>query len=631
VSEQAWTLADLLEAHPWRPAALEGTQPLDYLWHFEVDASIEALWHHLSDTNRLNRAMGLSEMKFEEKDGALHGHSNAGGFEHRWVEVPWDWVVGETMVAERHYSQGFSKLVRVVYKFEPIAAGVRFYAYFGFIPRSWWSRWLLRYGVGALEKRIAAIVEEVARSGVDELPSGWAAGAQNLPPGAARRMRTLRDQLVERGLEGETADKLCRLIEGGDELDVHRLQVRKLAQDWQVGQREVLRLFLHATRVGLLDLSWDVVCPHCRGVREELHSLGEVPETSSCEPCAIEFGTEADNAIEITFRIHPSIRHVPKQMFCSTEVSGKRHIKLQQLLEPGEERELSTKLSLPRYRARVKGRLDVGYLELREGVDQALSWRASDEPQTQVAGLEPRVTLVNDTAEPQIFILEDVNWADDALRPQHLFGFQEFHDLFSEQYIGAEVQLSVGEQTILFTDIVGSTRLYIDRGDPEAFVRVRKHFAEIYRIVDEQEGAVVKTIGDATMSAFSDCSQALEAARRIHELFDTQRDDGSILLRASINTGVCIAVNLNSNIDYFGHTVNMAAKLQLVSGAGDVVLSEDAFRSPGMPEYVAAHDAAFERVEFEFLGDTVAAWRWATHVQVDDDSRRADEAPSCGS
>ena len=64
-----------------------------------------------------------------------------------------------------------------------------------------------------------------------------------------------------------------------------------------------------------------------------------------------------------------------------------------------------------------------------------------------------------------------------------LLGFQEFRDLFSEEYIGADVKLAVGEQTLLFTDVVGSTAFYASRGDPAAFVEIKKHFDEVFAIV----------------------------------------------------------------------------------------------------------------------------------------------------
>src|SRR4029079_16260766 len=90
-----------------------------------------------------------------------------------------------------------------------------------------------------------------------------------------------------------------------------------------------------------------------------------------------------------------------------------------------------------------------------------------------------------------------------ALRACPLLSFQEFRDLFSEDYIAADVRLGVGEQTLLFTDVVGSTAFYASRAHPAAFVEIKKHFDELFAIVAANRGAVVKTIGDAVMASFT--------------------------------------------------------------------------------------------------------------------------------
>jgi class 3 adenylate cyclase len=617
VAGQTLTLEMLLREHPWPVDAQDGRR-LEYLWSFDLETSADQLWDHITDTSRLNRALGLGELDFAEADGKLVGRAVSAGIAHEWVEHPWNWVHGRSMSAERVYSRGLSRRVRVIYRLEPLSQdgreSVRFHAYFGFSPRSWWSGALLRLGMWPFRARLQSVLNAIAAAGDDAQPSVLLEPADDLTQGADRRLRSIRTRLIDRGMPAEVVTRLLELVVEADSSDLYRLQPRGLAHDWQLPERDVLRTFLHATRVGLLDLSWDVICPHCRGVRKELLRLGDVPTGDRCEPCAIEFGTDGANAIEITFHVHPSIREVPKQLFCSAQTSAKRHIEVQQLVRSGDSVQLQTALAPGRYRMRVQGRRDYGYLEVRGGdADGEVVWVSEAECEEAVARAQPSLQLVNDGEEPQLFIVEDVNWADEALRPSHLFAFQEFRDLFTEEFIHADVHLSVGEQTILFSDIVGSTALYIERGDPEAFVAVRKHFSEIYEIVVEHEGALVKTIGDATMATFGDALNAVRAARRLQKQFDNHRADTPIRLRCSLHTGVCIAVNLNSNIDYFGNTVNLAAKLQLSAGAGDIVFSEAVHASPGVASYLDDESVIVEDVEFDFkpLGRTITVHRWA--------------------
>ena len=93
---------------------------------------------------------------------------------------------------------------------------------------------------------------------------------------------------------------------------------------------------MYATRAGLLTISWDVICPHCRGTRLEIGTLYDVPSKSNCEACEIEYENDSENSIEITFHVHPSIRNVANVFFCSAELAKKPHIKLQKYLAPME-------------------------------------------------------------------------------------------------------------------------------------------------------------------------------------------------------------------------------------------------------------------------------------------------------
>jgi len=620
-----WTLARLLQAHPWA-AELEASGALEYLWRFELDCSPELLWERIIDTSRLNRALGLSDIELSEHDGTLQGTSVNGGVAHEWVEAPWNWVTARLMVAERAYSRGFARHVRVIYLLEPRSGGgVVCHTYFGWLARSWWSGLLLRVGMWAMRARLDKVLRELADDPEAERPALLKVPAEPLPSTARIRLDAARVELVERGHDEAAVDRLVELIVDGDPVDVSRLQVPRLAREWRMPERELLRLCLHATRVGMLELSWDVICPHCRGVRAELTNLGDVPAGGSCDACDIEFGTEGPNAIEVTFHIHSAVRVVPKLLFCSAQTSAKRHIRVQQVLAPGAERVVETALEPGRYRARVQGRHQVAMLDVRPEVEaRELHWSASDDvgDHARCPGLS--LHLSNDSDQTQTFIVEDVNWADAALRPGDLFAVQEFRDLFSEQYISADVQLSVGEQTVLFTDIVGSTSLYIDRGDPEAFVEVRKHFSKVYRVIRDHEGAVVKTIGDAAMASFTDPVQALSAAHELQCVFGSAETDSPVRLRISLNTGVCIAVNLNSNIDFFGHTVNLAAKLQLLAGAGDIVISDQTYNTPGVKSFLDRNAARVDDVDFDFkpLGRLVEAHRWRTVLDDDDETCR---------
>ncbi|HAJ61292.1 MAG TPA: hypothetical protein DCP31_20205, partial [Cyanobacteria bacterium UBA8543] len=78
-----------------------------------------------------------------------------------------------------------------------------------------------------------------------------------------------------------------------------------------------------------------------------------------------------------------------------------------------------------------------------------------------------------------------------------LMTLQTFRDLFPRETIPPNESLLIRRVAILFTDLAGSTALYVRQGDTRAYYLIRQHFDSLFRVVDEHNGAVVKTIGDA--------------------------------------------------------------------------------------------------------------------------------------
>ncbi len=615
--EHDLTLDELLGLHPWPPEHA-GTRRLERMWTFDVPLPADEVWRIIADSSRMNRALGLREMKFEDRGDVRWGSSRTGGIAHAWIEVPWSWVAGQWLTSVRLYERGFSRVTYAVYRVASRQAGraTRLYVYLGAIPRGLLGRIALSLGLPSLGRAFHRFWRDVA-SGVEK---GWQnvlmEPAAALDAGAEGRLSAILERLHASGLDPTGVDRLGAWVRTGDEQDLQRIQVRERARAWGVDEQELLRVFLHATRAGMLDLSWDVVCPHCRGVTGATGHLGALPAEGACESCGIDFATSGDEAVEITFHVHPSIREVPRRMFCSAEPASKDHIRVQRMLLPGAAAEVAPALAAGRYRLRIQGEKRYGYLDVGTGTAAAIDWHARADPTEHAASLAPALRLVNDAPESQTFVLEAARWADIALRPGRLLSFQEFRDLFSDEYLGADVQLSIGEQTILFTDMVGSTALYAQRGDPAAFVEVKRHFTDVFAILRRHRGALVKTIGDAAMGAFNDPLDAVKAAKAIHDCFYAAREDSLARLRISLNTGPCIAVRLNTDIDYFGHTVNVAAKLQSVAESWQIAMSLAVFEAPGVAGWLAEQGAVLEDLAYssKAIPEPIGVKRWTVHA-----------------
>ncbi len=607
-------VASLLAAHPW-PRAWADARRLEWLWSIDVDLAPERLWPAIADVSRLNRALGNPPMQFEERDGVRWGRARYSGVRHEWEEVPWNWQAGRWFELTRFYRRGGMRALYGVHVLEPIGAGTRLHVYWGVVSRGRIFELPMRLSFARLRRAYQRVVPRLA---ADLARAGVAAAAIYHPPApelrpeARGRLDAITAQLIDAGQDAAVVHQLVDWVRRADDLDLDRIRVRERARAWDVNEDELLRVCLHATRAGLFELTWDVVCPHCRGVRESTGRLGDLPARGHCDVCDLDFGTDSEEAIEVAFHVHSSIRDIGKRTFCSAEPATKPHIQAQRTVPAGQTVEIELPADPGTYRLRLRGAPDHATVEVEpDAAVVTLRWSARTAPAPGPVGPGSRVQLINDADAAQIFVVETVAWSDVALRPGRLLSFQDFRDLFSAEYLGADIQLAVGEQTILFTDVVGSTAMYATRGDPAAFVEVKRHFDEIFAVIAAHRGAVVKTIGDAAMAAFNDPLDAVRAARAIHAAFPPGRGADAIRLRVSLNTGPCIAVRLNANVDYFGNAVNLAAKLQAAAEAWQIAISDATLAAPGVAAYLRGEGAVLDAVDVTVKGvGELVARRW---------------------
>ena len=119
------------------------------------------------------------------------------------------------------------------------------------------------------------------------------------------------------------------------------------------------------------------------------------------------------------------------------------------------------------------------------------------------------------------------------------------------------------------------------------------------------DGVVVKTIGDAVMAAFIRESDAVRAASRCTARFPAFRDSHENArhnyLKVGVFAGPCYVVTANGILDYFGQSVNIAARLQSAAGAGELVLHEELAREAERAGWLGSL-AVSERFEARLKG-----------------------------
>jgi len=171
----------------------------------------------------------------------------------------------------------------------------------------------------------------------------------------------------------------------------------------------------------------------------------------------------------------------------------------------------------------------------------------------------------------------------------------------------------VGTLTVLFTDLRDSTKLYREIGDATAFGRVMNHFDVLKKAIADNDGAVVKTIGDAVMGVFRCSADGLVAMLDVQRRL-AQPSDGSmpLQLKAGLHTGPCIAVTLNDRLDYFGSTVNLAARLEALSSGNDVIISRSVYEDAQVRELLDSKRLSATEFDISLKGfenERFALWR----------------------
>ncbi len=399
-----------------------------------------------------------------------------------------------------------------------------------------------------------------------------------------------------------SVDAIERLVREGSDRDLCRINVLDFAVTEKLDVEHAIAAFLHASRIGLFDLSWNMLCPGCGGVLDAGTTLKTFNrEIYDCSLCSAGYQPTLDEMVEVTFTVSSRVRkiaaHDPdtlpfleyfRQIFWSSGIDLPdaledhfNEFSMEALeLPPGEKALLSLQLPAdfviifdPVTHATQF--IDVKGEPTKER--QSLTMVLNDvQAPTGTVEMRPgplRLTLENRThrrALPGVWIANHVlhdmlGKRKPFLTAKRLLTNQTFRDIYRTDTLDVDQRLKITSLTFLFTDLRGSTELYEKVGDLVAYELVRQHFGVLYEIVAAQAGAVVKTIGDAVMATFPTPDRALAAALLMRDAMQTineERGNEDLLLKIGIHEGPCLAVTFNDRQDYFGQTVNMAARVQ---------------------------------------------------------------------
>src|ERR1043165_643429 len=373
--------------------------------------------------------------------------------------------------------------------------------------------------------------------------------------------------------------KLESFIRAADDYDIFRVNPLQYAAEKGITETEAIDLFLHASKMGLFDLEWNLICDCCGQVPSSLRSIGKLHTHFICSMCRMENNVQLDDRIQVSFTIAQAIRentfrnreqlsahdYVFRYRFthgikrqpvnCSNSEYFEKYTRTLAYLEPGEKIAVDVEINPGfAYGGDVLRGNIVGFYVTPKVNEQG-------PPPVQVHFGLPDMKVAQPETAPLVLQLPTAHgtssfdlthfaqvpagisqwafenhlteracvWVLDApeditstwmeiphyLSGKRLFTSQTFRNLYRSEVIEADEGIGIREITFLFTDLKGSTDLYDQLGDLKAYHLVRQHFDELNTVIAKHSGAIVKTMGDAVMAAFNTPQDGVQAALEI--------------------------------------------------------------------------------------------------------------------
>jgi adenylate cyclase len=444
------------------------------------------------------------------------GETRNGGVRMIYEEAPFEWVHGRSYAVERRMRTG--PLEAYTFKVDllrntggDLVGGTQLTFTIEVTPRHWLFKPIARVSARRVLARITEVGQQIDAYVCENAPNPF-----EEPVGGSNEELLERcvKELTVAGIDEALAAKLGELVRRAPDADLVRMRPFEVADTWKINRLKVLRAMLGSVPAGLLELRWGIICPSCRTASEQSDNLGEIEVPGHCQLCNISFDLDLDKSIEATFIPHPAIRQVPKQMFCIGGPARTPHVLVQTSVGAGEARAIEVPEEQGRYRFFSRGGPSA-MVEVESGASEE-GEIIIKEGKLSVAEIHlapgAKLGIRNDTHESRHAKIERIGWTSTAATAHIVSMIPEFRRIFSSQLLKRGTRLKVQRVAILFSDLTGSTALYTKVGDAAAFRLVDDHFDLLRSAFESHSGVVVKTMGDAVLSVFTDSTQCVRAA-----------------------------------------------------------------------------------------------------------------------
>ncbi len=584
-----------------------------YKWEWDLKSDPETIWDLVADTNRFDRDLGLPSVKevFASENRRRKVTYEIPFFRLGYEETPFEWIKPFKFGVLRKFSGvPISEMIFNVELVPKNPFGTKLIYSIILKTKNILGTLIVPIAVPIIKKKIDEVLRRYDENHVRR-EGKWRAIKKTSNLGR-KKFKDFFYALVNSGVDEKLARLLISFIDQADDLTLMRLRPYVVAEYLNLTERKkVVEAFLFAVKSGFMGLRWELICPSCRGPAESFTSLRDIKTKTHCPSCLIDFDVNFDKSVEVVFKLDPKIKKVNEKFFCVGSPTFTPHIVVQQLIKPGEQRTFEVSLKKKIYRVRTLKLRGGQFFKVEDkGIPEAIFIAKDDGWLEDMPVLRPNsyITLINSTSDEQLFIVEEFGWDDKILTANEIFTFQKFRELFSNELLRYGESVSIESLVVAFTDLKNSSKIYEKLGEARAFDLVMKHFDVLRKNIDEGEGAIVKTQGDAVMAVFRNPSGAIYSLMKSQrELLDLHPEI-PLKLKVGIHIGPCIAISLNDNLDYFGKNINFASRLPNFSQGDDIIISDELYSLSEVKSFIEENKIDCKNLSVKIGDNEVKIW-----------------------
>lgn len=541
---------------------------LRYQYQWRMRSSAESLWPYVSNTDRVNHAIGLPAVRYRTFHDPKLGMRRmamvrAMGMNMEWEEHPYEWIEGRRLSVLRQFPSGPFYWFTNVVELNPQSDGETIIVQtLEMRPRNFMGKLFARFQIGnKSERNFGRVYEKIddylQSNATTDSKSNSFSPSKPMTSEQKRRLGERFDRVrsSSNAIDPRVLETLEQYLSYASDLDVSRIRPLAFAERFALSANEVVQTCLLAAREGALVLLWDILCPTCRIPSDVKETLKGLADHGHCEACHADYQLDFAQSVELIFRAHPEVRSAETRTYCVGGPAFSSHVVAQLRLQGDERLTLQLRMSDGQYRLRgpqlpyvVDFRVSPNGSKGRWDIDLDHPVAKHDIPILRSG--DQVITLLNSQSDPRQVRIERLASRVDALTAADAARLPSFRDWFPDEVLSPGQMISLTNVTLLGCVISDAGKLYNTLNDQAACSLVLKHLLAIAGVVVQHSGCVIKSMNDGLHSVFPSIQNAVAAATQI--VYESAA--WNIKIQQAIHQGPAIVATINDRLDYFGET-----------------------------------------------------------------------------